>query len=102
MIELLRSVLALDSISPFLEFYHRMEIHKIILEQIRYGTKIDINNFSPMMQKVMNLIKQHNWERPERKYNEGRLNLLYYDEYLEQWQPIENYKHEIINDLKTI
>ncbi len=69
---------------------------------MRYGVEIDINSFSPMMQKVMNLIKEHNWERPTCKYNEGRLNLLYYDEDLEKWQPIENYQHEILTDLKTI
>ncbi len=106
MIELLRCVLALDSLRNYLTFYERMQIHKMIIQRMRIPleerTEIVPKDLAPKIAKAIALIRKHQWKRPVCRYNEGRLTLSYYDDLLDQWLPIDYYEHEIINQIKAI
>ncbi|MBS9775000.1 MAG: hypothetical protein KGV59_07605 [Tenacibaculum sp.] len=106
MIIILKNVLALDSICPYLKFYERMQVHGAILTELRKPKElckgINTEVLPLRVRQGIELIKRHKWEAPERRHFEDRLKLHYYDEDLEKWQPIEKYKHEILTEINTI
>lgn len=86
---ILKKILQLDSIFHFLSWDDRIRIHLYMLERFQSTT--------PHILAVYEWITKNEWSAPEMRYGQDRL--LYFEIKEDQWEPVENYQCENINQL---
>lgn len=84
----LKDVLALDSIYNILTWYERIELHQIM------NGNLPEENISENAYKMLVIIIETEWQKPESKYPEYQKDLLHYLSADGIWKPIEEYRSE--------
>ena len=84
----LKDVLGLDSIYNILTWYERIELHQIM------NGKLPEENISENAYKMLHIILDYDWHRPETKYPESEKDILHFLSTDGTWKPIEIYKSE--------
>lgn len=88
-----KTLLSLDGFTQILNQGERIIAIRMMLNQEAELTE--------KMQKALNLIDYHKWEPP--KFNVGHDRLTYFrNKETDNWQPIEQYKHPIINETQKL
>lgn len=88
-----KKLLRLDSLQKFLSQGERITCIKMILNQ--EGTPTD------RIEKGIALINKYNWEPPEVKIGQDRLERFYNSEN-ESWQLTDDYEHPILTEIQKI
>ena len=84
----LKDVLGLDSIYNILTWYERTELHQIM------NGNLQEENISENAYKMLKIVIENDWQKPETKYPEYQKDLLHFLSADGIWKPIENYKTE--------
>ncbi|NIJ45027.1 hypothetical protein FHR24_001466 [Wenyingzhuangia heitensis] len=90
---MIERILALDSLVNVLTLKERMWL------QSQRCLKGFLLIEAPSMVIVLkSFVVKYDWQPPERKYNEDRAE-IWLNQTTKEWQPIEMYKHKIINEV---
>lgn len=88
-----KKLLRLDSFQKFLSQGERITCIKLMLSQE--------GNLTERIEQGIALINFYNWEPPEVKIGQDRLERFYNSE-TESWQLTDNYEHQILTEIQKL